>query len=177
MQLYQYTYYHIFNRSINQENLFYANRHYQLFLAKIFRLRKFLTFHAYCVMPTHFHILVHINHEDQNPVRRSIGDILSGYTKAINRQTGRTGSLFQQHTKAKAVQSEKYLLTTLHYIHQNPVVAGLVRNLEDWSYSSYREYIGICPNYFVDKSVILRRYRDLQDFIDASHNIVDIMTV
>lgn len=30
----------------------------------------------------------------------------------------------------------------MHYIHQNPRKAGLVNKLEDWKYSSFREYIG-----------------------------------
>ena len=29
-----------------------------------------------------------------------------------------------------------------HYIHQNPLMAGLVNNLEDWEFSSYPDFIG-----------------------------------
>jgi REP element-mobilizing transposase RayT len=90
-------------------------------------------------MPTHFHFLVRITTSDQDPLRRKIGDILSGYTKSINKYHGRTGSLFQQHTKAKLISSDRYLISILNYIHQNPVRAGLTENLEDWIYSSYPE--------------------------------------
>jgi hypothetical protein len=120
-------------------------------------------------MPSHFHLLVHITSEDQDPIRRKIGDILSGYTKSINKHYGRTGSLFQQHSKAKLISNEKYLLSSLHYIHQNPVVAGLVCNLEDWKYSSYREYIGLVKNFSIEKDEILSRFESIEDFIQASN--------
>lgn len=70
-----------------------------------------------------------------------IGVLLSSYSQAINKQNGTTGSLFQQKTKAKTVSGEVYLVACLHYIHQNPWRAGLVNALEDWKYSSFRQYV------------------------------------
>jgi hypothetical protein len=115
--------------------------------------------------------------EDQDTLRRRIGDILSGYTKSINKQYGRTGSLFQQHTKAKLISNEKYLLTTLYYIHQNPVLSGLVENLGDWKYSSYREYIGLVKSFFSDTDEIFEKFDSLEDFIEKSNMRVDLMTM
>ena len=84
-----------------------------------------------------------------------IGVLLSSYSQAINRQNGTTGSLFQQKTKAKCVTGRdapggvkgygsqtNYLITCLHYIHQNPWKAKLVNKIEDWEYSSFTEYMG-----------------------------------
>lgn len=175
MQLFQFQFYHIYNRSINHEKLFYSDFHYDYFLSKMLNLRKYLKVLGYCIMPTHFHFLVQVTTVDQDPLRRKIGDILSGYTKSINKHYGRTGNLFQQHTKAKLISSDKHLLSTLYYIHQNPVLAGLVDNLEDWKYSSYREYIGLTKNYSVDKSEILKMFNSVEDFIFSSNLRIDLI--
>ncbi len=177
MQLYKDNFYHIYNRSINHERLFYFDHHYDYFIVKIYRLRKYVRLIGYCLMPTHFHLVVQITSLTQDPLRRRIGDLLSGYTKAINRQYGRTGSLFQQHTKAKLISNEKYLLTILHYIHQNPVMSGLVDKIEEWKYSSYREYLGLRCNLVVEKEEILSKFETLDDFIKASNLKIDIMTM
>ena len=177
MQLFQFQLYHIYNRSINHEKLFYSDFHYDYFLTKMLNLRKYLKIMGYCIMPTHFHLLVQVTTVDQDPLRRKIGDILSGYTKSINKHYGRTGNLFQQHTKAKLISSDKYLLSTLYYIHQNPVLAGLVDNLEDWKYSSYREYIGLAKNYSVDRDEILKMFNSVEDFIFCSNLRVDFMSM
>ncbi|HMJ45848.1 MAG TPA: hypothetical protein VK498_00865 [Ferruginibacter sp.] len=81
---------------------------------------------------------------------KTIGKTLSSYTQAINNQNKTSGNLFQKKTKAKllpestqinkALSLHDYLLTCFHYIHQNPLKAKLVANLNDWPYSSYPDY-------------------------------------
>jgi putative transposase len=39
--------------------------------------------------------------------------------------------------------SEDFTLTKLNYIHENPVRAGIVRNPEDYIYSSAGDYEGV----------------------------------
>ena len=98
-------------------------------------------------------------------LNQSIGRLLSSYTRAINKQKNRTGSLFQQHTKAICISkppklipawyqqagitvitptniAKEYPFACMKYIHDNPVVDGYVRKPEDWRYSSFREYYG-----------------------------------
>jgi len=80
---------------------------------------------------------------DESPTDRSLpatGQLSRSYTKAINKRYKRHGSLFQHHTKAVWIHSDNYLTTAAAYIHQNPVVSGLVDKLEDWIYSSYQDY-------------------------------------
>lgn len=94
----------------------------------------------------------------QQRLSRAIGTLLSSYTRAINNQENRSGSLFRPKTKAKdgwiddfiTVDGKHrvlffgpdndYALQCFEYIHQNPVKAGLVLKPEDWPYSSAREY-------------------------------------
>lgn len=52
-----------------------------------------------------------------------------------------TQTLFQNRYKSEVVQDEKYFLTVLRYIHQNPIKAGLVQDISHYRWSSYHNYI------------------------------------
>ena len=168
--------YHIYNRGNNQQRIFFNRENYLFFLKKI---KKGLTPHcrilAWCLMPNHFHLMVYYpealpnqplsdNFESDNfgvmqPLTRSIAILVSSYAKAINKQQHRTGSLFQQKTKAKLLTENKntdYPFVCFHYIHQNPLKAGLVRQSEDWEFSSFRDYAGLRNGALVDKESACR---------------------
>jgi putative transposase len=61
--------------------------------------------------------------------------------------------LFQDRYKSEPVEGEKYLLTVIRYIHQNPIKAGIIKNIEDYQWSSYREFID--KNEIIDVDFIL----------------------
>jgi hypothetical protein len=124
-------------------------------------------------MPSHFHFLIKIKSEDQKLIRRAIGDTLSGYSRAVNKERNRIGSLFQQHTKSKLIKSEKHLIALIHYIHQNPVHASLVKNVEDWQYSSYRNYVKIEKSPIPLDTRILKTYSGVDEFIEHSNMIIE----
>jgi hypothetical protein len=44
---------------------------------------------------------------------------------------------------ASASGEQGYAATCFYYIHQNPLRAGIVDKIEDWHYSSYRDYAGL----------------------------------
>jgi putative transposase len=109
----------------------------------------------YCLMPTHFHLLIHATKTtvetkkvgliEKNILSEGIRNLLQTYAKAINKQNDTTGSLFQQNTKAKCISegSKLYGEVCFHYNHQNPMRAGLVKRMEDWNYSSFKDYSGL----------------------------------
>jgi putative transposase len=51
--------------------------------------------------------------------------------------------------------TDEQLLWLSAYIHQNPKVAGLVRDLTDWPWSSYLDYIGKRSGRLVDQSIVM----------------------
>jgi putative transposase len=147
--------YHVYNRGNNKQKIFFKPENYTYFLKGI---ERFLTPHcdllAWCLMPNHFHMLIHANSFstpiikdgsfERQQFSQGIKQLLSSYTKAINKQEGRTGSLFQQKTKAICATAKNHHDTTVfHYIHLNPLKARLVRKLEDWEFSSYKDYLGL----------------------------------
>ena len=149
--------YHIYNRGNNRQQIFFKEDHYFWFL---FLMRKhimpFADLLAWCLMPNHFHLLIHANTRttkyitdesfERQAFSQGIKNLLSIYTKKVNHEMQFTGSRFQQHTKSKNVSDPPiYAWTAFHYIHQNPLRSGLVSRLEEWEYSSFREYLGQAP--------------------------------
>ena len=83
----------------------------------------------------------------------------------------RVGHLFQDRFKSEPVDSAKYFLAVLRYIHQNPVKAGLCKRVEDYAYSSYLEYIEAGKLVDVDYALTLV---SIEDFIALNHQFADI---
>jgi len=182
--------YHIYNQGNNRQKIFYNYENYKFFLWKIRdHILPFADILAWCLMPNHFHLMIEVRDgggsgsEGFTPsealtiratgqscaatsLNYSIGVMLRSYTRAINIQENRTGSLFRKKTKAiclneiKGISSHwytsfgvtflkvdipeyQYTQVCFNYIHANPVKAGLADRAEDWEFSSYIDLIGM----------------------------------
>lgn len=155
MEFFRNELYHIYNRGNNRQKIFFNPDNYIFFLGKIRRyILPYCDVLAYCLMPNHFHLLIRSDErtiatksvagKDKNVLSEGNRHLLSSYTQAINKQNSSTGSLFQQNTKAKPIikGSRNYDRICLHYIHQNPLKTNLVEKMEEWEYSSFRDYCG-----------------------------------
>jgi len=54
-----------------------------------------------------------------------------------------TGPLFQGRFKSILVDADNYALVLSAYIHLNPLCAGIIRQLEDYPWSSYLDYLNL----------------------------------
>jgi REP element-mobilizing transposase RayT len=146
-------YYHIYNRAVDRIILFREKNNYAFFTSKI---KKYLPpvsdVLAYCLMPNHYHLLVRIR--DAN-FPRSMQKLALSYVVPYNKNFYRKGHLFQGRYQKKHIQHFDYLLRLSAYIHRNPATANIVKNPEDWEYSSYKEYIGHRKQDFVNVDIIL----------------------
>lgn len=148
-------YYHVINRS--NEKLFYNDSNYLFFVRKTRKLiLPLCNILAWCLMPNHFHFLLQTSEratgyigEAHRPttqlLSKNFGTLLSSYTQAINKQYKRRGKLFAHNTKALQIthRGNAYLVNCFHYIHMNPVEAGLAMKPGDWKYSSFRDHAGL----------------------------------
>jgi REP element-mobilizing transposase RayT len=131
--------------------------------------------HAYCLMGTHYHLLV------QTP-EANLGKgmcVLNGaYSRLFNGRHGRKGALFGTRFHSALISNEAHLLEASRYIVLNPVRAGLCRWPWDWPWSSYAATEGRTdPPPFLELAWILahftggdrgRRYREfVLDGLDA----------
>lgn len=165
-------YYHIFNRGNNRENLFYKAGNYDYFLRKYIRyLEGYVETLAYCLLPNHFHLVVQVKQMDallpvakadfkkqwakvQPQNSEAVHDWLCwsvserirlwkmGYSKAINRQEGRIGSLFQKPFRRKRIDNDDYLRHAIAYVHLNPTAHGIWDDFRSYAWSSFRYYEG-----------------------------------
>ena len=152
-------YYHFYNRGNNRQAVFFEADNYLYFLSGVKKyLVPFVNIVAYCLMPTHYHILVRIKQtsevfktsEVSRQVSLAMQKFLISYTKAINKRFSRVGALFQGQFQAKPIQTYSHLLNLCVYIHANPVKDGLVTLPEDWIYSNYLEWLGQRDGTLVD---------------------------
>ena len=69
------TYYHIYNRGNNRENLFVENGNYTYFLERYFKyIEPVACTYAYCLMRNHFHLLIRTKaEEEQHQTGSTIG--------------------------------------------------------------------------------------------------------
>jgi putative transposase len=140
-------FYHIYNRGNNKQIIFLEDDNYTYFIQKItIELAEYVDVVAYCLMPNHYHILIYTTNDFDDThskiLNRKLGTLQSSYTQAFNKRFNRSGSLFQQKVKRKCLdRQDNQAFICFHYIHQNPLKAGLVNNMVDWQYSSFKEYL------------------------------------
>lgn len=110
---------------------------------------------AYCVMPTHIHLILKQNME--GGISKFMSKILNSYARYFNIKHHRSGPLYDSKFKNVLVLTDEQLLHLTRYFHLNPTSAGLTEKPEDWLYSSYSEYIN-------DKTDGICQFRPLFDF-------------
>lgn len=157
-------YYHIYNRGVDRGKIFFAAENWKFFLR---RLRYYCPpekgrIIAYCLMPTHYHLLIYVNCQDFG--HQVMHPFTISYTKAINKQQDRVGHLFQGTFQAKRVDQDAYLTQLTGYIHNNPVAAGYVQHPQDWTYSSYLDYVGQRKGTLPAKEIVLDYFASPKDY-------------
>lgn len=94
---------------------------------------------AYCLMPTHIHlVLKQLKDKGISDFMRKVSD---GYTRYFNTLHKRKGPLWESRFKNVLASSDEQLLHLSRYIHLNPVIASLIKKPENWTFSSYKEYL------------------------------------
>ncbi len=161
--------YHVYNRGSEKRRIFEDRRDHQRFLKTLtyyqlegpkpklshfFKYKNFIPLKAqkvvdilaYCLMPNHFHLL--LKQVKEGGITEMITKVSLSYTKYYNTKYDRIGPLFQGQFKAVLIESDEQLVHVSRYIHLNPVVSLLSKDLNKYEWSSYQEYLnrsdGIC---------------------------------
>lgn len=92
---------------------------------------------AWCLMRNHIHMLARFEGLNMD---RAMFLIQGRYSKHFNKRHDRSGHLFERRYNNEVVTSVGYLHEAGRYIHQNPVVEGIVEQPEDYRWSSFHEY-------------------------------------
>lgn len=136
---------HVTSRTVRKLPLFLGQRDALAFLALLDHVTREIAdwkIFAYCLMPTHVHLVVDAEVDELSHAMHRVNGI---YAQRFNRVHGFTGHLFQGRYHAKPVRDEAHLPGSLRYVVMNPVRAGLCSEPQNWRWSSYRAMIGLAP--------------------------------
>ena len=134
-------YAHVFSRSFENRRIFSRPEDYTVFkklLSEIKREWPFNIFH-YCLMRTHFHMVVYIHVLAE--FSRALQILKRVYTVRYNARHKRSGPLWRERFKSMLIENEGYLYACGLYVENNPVKAGIVKDCRDWPHSSSRFYL------------------------------------
>ncbi len=165
--------YHVILRGINRQLIFKNKEDSAKLLSTLKEYQKISEYklYAYCLMGNHLHLLLKEEKEELGVTMRRIG---ASYVYWYNWKYERCGHLFQDRYKSEAVEDDQYFLTVLRYIHQNPLKAGLVKDIADYKWSSFREYIG--EQKIIDIDFVLGLFNDDREkAIDGFKRFHDII--
>jgi putative transposase len=136
--------YHIYNRGNNGETIFYSPQNYNYFLNLYDKyLSDCVETYAYCLLPNHFHFLIKVR--DKTIISEQFRLFFLSYSKAINKQESRTGSLLQKRFKRTPIESTDSLQRVVIYIHSNPLRHNMRQNFTNYQYNSYQSLISDKP--------------------------------
>ena len=170
--------YHVMLRGVNRQDIFECDKDYLKFLSLMERVafpvdetgkptEPLLVIYAYCLMPNHVHLLVK---EQKYGLSDAIKSISISYAYYFNQKYEHLGHLFQDRFRSDTVNDMEYFVQLLRYIHQNPVAGGLVHDVRDYRWSSWREYdarlrsdISICCTDAVHRKISFDALEELVD--------------
>jgi REP element-mobilizing transposase RayT len=137
---YEGAWYHVMNRGANCQNIFYNDKHREIFLALLEEISSnfFVEIHSYCLMNNHYHLLVNTRLANLARLMRHLDGV---YTQKFNKIEKRDGPLFRGRYKAILVEAETYLLQVSRYIHLNPVAANICSDPYQYPWSSFKFYL------------------------------------
>ena len=105
--------------------------------------RKRVQLIAYCIMPTHIHLI--LKQLLPHGISNYINQVLKSYGKYYNIKYSRRGPLCEGRFKNVLVETNEQFVHLTRYIHLNPSSISLVNDPVEWKYSSYNEYLDHIP--------------------------------
>lgn len=183
------SYYHIFNRGINRQNIFFAERNYLYFFELLKKyLSAYIDILAYCLLPNHFHLIIRVKDAlilpandpiflkdriietitDETEIGRLVSDqfrrLFISYTMAVNKQENRSGALFESKFKRLEIEDDNYLKYAIFYTHLNPEKHGIGLNFRKYNYSSYQSVLSSKPTK-INRDLVLELFDGQEEFI------------
>ncbi len=127
------------NRGLAKRTVFETQEDVRWFLARLaWRVHaEELELHAYCILTTHFHLLVR---SPNGGLSESLRRVQNEYTRWFDRTRRRDGPLFRGRFRSRPVRTLAYRKALVRYIDFNPVHAGLVAQPALHPHGSARNY-------------------------------------
>ena len=128
-------FYHIYNRGVLKQPIFFEEKDYIRFVHDLYEFNDthnaprfecsasndrvpLVSILAWALMPNHFHLF--LQQRIEGGVSLFLKKLGGGYTMYVNEKYKRSGHVFQGRYKAKPVENDAYFLHLSRYIHLNP---------------------------------------------------------
>lgn len=131
---------------------------------------------AYVIMDNHVHMCIY--YEKVEDVSKFMHIVNMKFASYYNHLENRVGYLFRNRFYSQEIQDRQQLFNVIAYIHHNPQKANIVNDLEEYEYSSYKDF----KNKNVSKEIILLifdslEYQEIFNFIHKNYSEMDIKDV
>lgn len=126
---------HITQRGNRREDVFYVEEDYQTYLEWLnhYSQQHQLEILAYCLMTNHIHLVAVPANESS--LQQVLKPLHMRYAQRINRMRKWRGH-FWQGRYFSSPMDERYMWSAIRYVERNPVRARMVRNAEEYAWSS-----------------------------------------
>ena len=122
-------------------------------------------------MDNHYHLIMRPYEIQLSKIMHRIN---SAFSRMYNQSNSRTGHVYEKRYKAILVRDDRYLLSLLRYVHQNPLKANICKDIADYQWSSDASYRKnsldqlvdsdfILNIFSLDRDVAIREYRRFMD--------------
>jgi len=147
---------HAIHRGNNRMAIFCEPADYASFLGLLVESigNRHVSVHAYSLMTTHVHLIM--TPDTHWGVPRAMQEASGRYARYFNDKYGRIGTMWNGRYRALPIGDERYWLTCLRYVEQNPVRAGIAARPDDFRWSSYHAHaFGKWPDWLIPHPVYL----------------------
>lgn len=160
---------HVLNRGTAQTSIFRSTEDRRRFIRHLSEIddRYGVEVHALVLLANHYHLLVR---SSAGRLSEAVQWLDGTYVKAFNRRHGRTGGLFQGRFTSRLVDTDAYLETVAHYIHLNPVEAGVVDDALSHRWSSLPSYAGSVRSVPWLRTDLVLAGRSPAEFLEATRS-------
>lgn len=177
------SYYHIYARGIDKNNIFKEDYDYRVFFNLLKRylskeqqfdkygvpyphLHNKLELICYCLMPNHFHFLIY--QEEPKAMRTFMQGLMTSYSRYFNKRYSRRGPLFESRYKASMILNDSYLEHISRYIHLNP------KDYRFYEYSSLPFFISIDSPEWIKPDRIKNLFSNPREYVEFLEDYEDI---
>ncbi len=148
---------HLMWHGNRHEVIFSMQEDFQLFVRLLERFTAYyaIKLHGYCLMTNHIHMIAEPSRDNLPYFMQRIGHI---YAATFNHKNDLLGHVFSGRYRPVAVATDEHLMAVSRYVHLNPVTASIVKQPQDYAWSSCQEYLGLRGNSFVCTERVLGDY-------------------
>ena len=138
--------YHVLNRAAGRIQLFDDDADYAAFQRVLVQTLEQIPLRVcgYCLMPNHWHLVLWPSKDDE--LSRFMQRLTITHVRRWLefRHCVGQGSVYQGRYKSFPVQDDAHFSTLLRYVQRNPLKAGLVKQAQEWKWSSL--FRGVAPH-------------------------------